>query len=95
MLTPSLSLAIAPVCNEKIFSIRGFIMISILIDNIILILFCIVKSIDIDDIYSRPSIEYKKILKAYFIEDESLEFSRRISEKQNGISIKNIVSKEK
>lgn len=89
MLTPALDL----VYTEKIFSIRGILMISILVDNGLLIVFCLVKSIDIDDIYSRPSTDYKKILNTYFIEDESVEFSRRISEKQNGISIKNIVSK--
>jgi hypothetical protein len=88
MLTPILDL----VFYEKLFSIRGIIMVGILVDNSLLIMFCLVKSVDIDDIYSRPSTDYKKILNTYFIEDESVEFSRRISEKHHGISIKNIVS---
>ncbi|OMJ78540.1 hypothetical protein SteCoe_21601 [Stentor coeruleus] len=91
--------------NSEYHHLRNLLILIIILFNCALIVFCLIRTVDVRDVYTRTSTTYQQMLKSYFIEDESLEDSRKdlsvvddAEEKDKSIfereNIKKIVIKE-
>lgn len=89
----------------KYHNIRILLILINILFNCALIIFCLIRTVDVRDIYTRTSSTYQQMLKSYFIEDESLEDSRKdvsvvddLEEKEKSIfereNIKRVMIKE-
>lgn len=92
-----LSLPLSSLCftiynsNNINSDFRPIAVIISLIFNSALIIFCLIKPIDIGDIYSRSSTAYQQMLKAYFVdEEESLGDPERVWDKFDEVVDRNI-----
>ncbi|OMJ93879.1 hypothetical protein SteCoe_3071 [Stentor coeruleus] len=91
-----LSLPLASLCftiynKNAIYSeLRPLSILISLFFNTTLIVFCLIKPIDIENIYSRSSTTYQQMLKTYFIEEESLWGLEKVYDKFDGVIDKNI-----
>lgn len=73
LITPILLTILEILGLEKASSFRFIATIAKIILNFFLVVFTIIRRVDISDIYSRTSSVYNQMLKSYFLEDESVE----------------------
>lgn len=73
LITPVLLTTLEVLGFEKPTSFRFIATITKIILNLFLVIFTLIRRVDVSDIYSRSSSMYNQMLKSYFLEDESVE----------------------
>ena len=86
LITPATALLIEMDFNESDKNIRHVLKLASLVINTFLVIFCLIKRTDIEDIYSRSTSAYKKLLKSYFVEEESILSADKLWDKWDNLS---------